>query len=409
MALVAGAAFVAAAQDEARTQETAQVLDRVVTELRTHGVELDADKARTAAIEAIIRTADAQGTIMTTADIEQWSNQQEGLTYCTGLRLTMTNGQPLVTGLAEGSPAEAAGLEAGDLITAIDDTTLAGTDIVFTQGMLCDSEERSVQVTVQKTDGTTNTVAVALAMLQLPGIETAELLPSGLCYIRINGFYAGVGDAVLEQFDAWRSGEHFGLILDLRSANGGDVDSAARISSLFAEANMMLFAFRDTSDQDLAVSKAADTEPLGMPTMVLIDGQTCGAAEVLAASMKRSIRGAMLLGTESRGDPSIREFIDFSPDEKIYVATRRLVTADGTVYSGQAGIVPDVTVAPRASRPVEYEPMPELGEREQLEEEIEDTLLAQRVKGDAVLRRAVDILLGLKALNIRGFRNANAS
>ena len=99
--------------------------------------------------------------------------------------------------------------------------------------------------------------------------------------------------------------------------------------------------------------------------------------------------------------------MDLPDGEHLYLASKRLVVADGTIYNGSEGVKPDLVVAPTAVPATEYEPEPAAeGQKELSSEEKEDKLLRERVRGDETLRRAVDVLLGLKALNIRGVERA---
>ena len=135
-----------------------------------------------------------------------------------------------------------------------------------------------------------------------------------------------------------------------------------------------------------------------MPVMVLIDGNTGGAAEVLAAVLSDSVRGAMLFGRPTRGDFLVRETITLPDEMMIYLTTRRLETGDGTVYTGAKGVYPDVVV----DRETTEATQPRRSMRtEVVDEEIEQEKLYHQIRGDASLRRAVDVLLGLKALGIR--------
>jgi carboxyl-terminal processing protease len=413
LSLFALVGFVAATPHSVWGQQgaeaTAKVFQRVVEALEQHGIKLDQKAAQRAAIDAVVKTADPNGAIVPIEEIDRWEQERAGEFYGIGVSLTMTNGRPRVLALQAEGPAGASGIEVDDIIIRVDDDATEATDIVSVTRLLRGSEKRTLTVSVLKPTGETNVVELTTTLLGVPGLESAEVFPTGLCYARLNGLHPGVGEELLQHINKWREAEHSGLILDLRRANGTDIASAAALSSLFAEESMMLFAFRDADDQDLEVFKAQPTEPLGMPAMVLIDEDTSGSAEVLAASLKRSIRGAMLLGSATRGDPAIREFVEFTPEEKLYVATKRLVTADGTLYLGARGVEPDVNVVPRAIPEPNVAAGLILTPREKLDEEVEDILLGERVKGDAVLRRAVDILLGLKALNIRGFQRSTSS
>jgi len=135
---------------------------------------------------------------------------------------------------------------------------------------------------------------------------------------------------------------------------------------------------------------------------VLVDAQTSGAAEALAAMLVGGGRGVMLIGAATRGDPAVRELVPLPDGGTAYLATRRLVAADGSVYAGREGIQPAIRAGGQPSAP-DYEPPKVPGQPAPSDEEKESLRLRQRVKDDPALRRAVDVLLGLRALNLRGF------
>ena len=202
----------------------------------------------------------------------------------------------------------------------------------------------------------------------------------------------------------WADVKVDGAILDLRGAGGYDVTSVIDVASLVATPGETLFSFRDARDQDIDVYRATDTKSLGLPIMVLVDDGTRGASEVLAASLSGSGRGAMIIGERTAGDPLIREYLPVTTEHVAYLATRRLVVADGTVYAGSESVEPDIVVSPNATF-IEYEPAPPIltDHRSVSETEIATKELREWITGDVPMIRAVDILFGLRALNIHGF------
>jgi carboxyl-terminal processing protease len=385
-------------------------LNRVIEHLRQLGLNFDGATARQAAIQAIIQTADPLGRLLEADEARRIQQAQEGQAYQLGVRLTMTNGTPRIVEVLDHSAGRAADLAADDRLLRVNDVATLRTDLVTASGLLRQPEEAVVNLLVRKASGATNEVSATLRLGPLPVIETAELLTPKIAYLRLNGIFKGSARPVVELLKAWHAEERFGLILDLRGSGGSDLRSVVEISSLFGPASGHLFTLRDLHDQDIESFRAKPSLSLGLPTMVLVDEETTGAAEILAASLKRSVRGAMLLGAPTRGDPGIRELIDLDGRHYLYLATRRLVVEDGTVYDGLAGVLPDIRVTGRAAEEAVYEPelTPSRG-RELIPEELEDRNLRLRLRGDPVLRRAVDILLGLKALDIRGFKYLDSS
>jgi C-terminal processing protease CtpA/Prc len=201
----------------------------------------------------------------------------------------------------------------------------------------------------------------------------------------------------------WAETGRFGVVLDLRGAKGTDLDSVVEIASLLAESEARLFAFKTVAGEETDVKRAHVGSPVNMPVMVLIDAGTAGAPEVLAAVLTDSVRGAMVVGTESFGDPMIREPVELPTGEILYLATRRLVTSGDAAYGERGGVKPDIEIDPGRRALSDYEPELASSERRALlDKELTDRALRDRLRGDEALQRAVDVLLGLKALNIRG-------
>jgi len=229
----------------------------------------------------------------------------------------------------------------------------------------------------------------------------AETWVQGLRYLKLSGLHDDAAKSVSETLCSWATNDFAGLVVDLRSAGGNNLEAVERIAAHFVGRNVVLYALRNGRGEVVETCRAADTDAvlrLTAPVMVLIDGGTGGASETLAAVLKGN-RGVLLLGQRSSGDSGIREVIPFSASNSLYVATRWVTPLSGGLWRTENFGEPDVVIA--ASD--DGSEMPEeprrtglarpLSERARLDEE-----LMRRVRGDSVLARAADILLGLRAL-----------
>ncbi|HBA85470.1 MAG TPA: hypothetical protein DCZ95_15395 [Verrucomicrobia bacterium] len=410
-ALLFSSAYAAAPSQElaGESPEEADRLLKPMTEMveffKRFNLPLEPQRASKAMIEALTRTADPGSRVMTEAEILQMHEQQMGLVYEAPLQFSSTNGLPAITGSAPESAAAKAGLQVGDLIEKIDDhELLSNTAPAEVTRLLRSLEPDPARLMVRRVNEKSREAQLPREERRLPAIDKTEELPVGFCYVKLNGVYEGSGRAVVSLLRGWSESGRFGVVIDLRGAGGADLESVGDIAGLFAESGAVLFSLRDRRDQDLQVVKSAGGSHLGMPTMVLVDRYTTGAAEVLTAALAASVRGAMVLGEPTAGDPMVREIVPLPTGEKLYVTTRKLVMANGKGYNGWEGVVPAVEISEEENALADYEPStPLMGAKELSEEEKEDRQLRERVRGDAALRRAVDVLLGLKALNIRGF------
>lgn len=189
-----------------------------------------------------------------------------------------------------------------------------------------------------------------------------------------------------------------GFILDCRGAGGTNLACVDELAGLFLPPDRFLYAVQDGRGEDLALHSAPRAEHAGIPVLMLIDGGTAGASELLAALFERP-SGVILVGAPTRGDATRREMTLLPDGRYAWLATGRFARPEGGVWS--APIVPHIVVKPGAA-PQKELPLPtnalsrtgrSLGEtaRRHLE-------LFARVRQDPVLARAVDLLLGLKAM-----------
>jgi hypothetical protein len=190
-----------------------------------------------------------------------------------------------------------------------------------------------------------------------------------------------------------------GLIIDCRGAGGTNLAAVDAMASHFAPPGTFLYAVQDSAGEDLEWHEAAPAAPAEIPVFMLVDGRTAGAAELLAAVLARN-RGVMLVGSPTKGDPARREFAPLAGGGVAFLGTGRFVRPDDSTWAG-TGIEPHVrlladngtlaairtNVISRAGKPFDE------GARRHLE-------LFAAVHSDPGLTRAVDLLLGLKALAI---------
>ncbi len=371
-------------------------LDRLLRALASNGIPVRADTPRGPLYECLARTADPAARVLATPDYERLAQERAGRDFGVVFTVTLSNAVPCV---ASPAGAASAGLQAGDRILAIDGTPTTNVTLSDAIALLRGHTETGVTLRVERDDGSTATAVVARALAALPAIELAEAWPRRLGYARVNGFYAGSATAATALVRGWADAGYAGGVLDLRGAGGESIGDTAAFAGLFASPGSVLFSFRDAEENDLGSHKAAGERPLDLPLMVLVDETTHGAAEVFAAAAFDSLGGLLLVGRPTRGDPAIRSGLPLPGELVLYIATRRLVTGNGSVLDGRAGVEPHLAVE-RAAR-ADYEPPPGPDRRTRLEEEDGDRALRDRVRGDAVLQRAVDVLLGLKALNIK--------
>lgn len=367
-------------------------------------------------LDAVIEAIDPEGgAILTKDQALRRQDEEKGVFYGIGCKLRIKDKWPQIIEITSNSPAATAGLGTTNLIVKIGDHSTEGMPMETAIQLLRGGKDEALELTIRADDKTTETRLVKLkrSAIQIPITGTTEIWPQGIGYLKVNGLYTNSGAVIVEQLNSWRDTNCFGTILDIRGADGMDLESVVEIGSLFAHAGNTLFILRDGRNNASAAYQAKAGQPIDKPVMVLIDHATSGAAEVLAGLLS-TCKGAMLIGTPTCGDDRIRDIIPLANDRVLYIATQRIELSKGPAYY-QKGVMPHVRVAPTntaaiapghntsadTGREIDF-----AGEEPDIfsgiaEQERQDRALIKRVGGDTTLRRAVDILLGLKALDFK--------
>ena len=372
----------------------------VISLMKSYDQPIDNQAVRLATINAMVREIDPLGRVISADEFEQMKVSNEGGVQAVGVEVAWSTNESLqVVSVYPETSAEKMGLLAGDIIDVIEDSAATNLTMLQIKKMLRGPIGQTVHLKVIKADGITPEYDVERNLVPITGIDWTEQFPEQIAYIRLNGIYEETGKELVEQLLRWETGEVFGVIMDLRDARGQNLYSILEIGSLFAHAGDLLYVIRDKEDQDIAVCNAVEDGTLSMPVMTLLNTNTCGAAEVLAAVLKGSTRGALLIGQPSAGDFIIREPLKLSSGEYLYITTRKMVVSDGTTYDGTGGVKPDIVTKISTVYGKDYDP----GSHREvtLDEEKEDKWLRERVQGDPILHRAVNLILGLKALDMR--------
>ena len=225
-------------------------------------------------------------------------------------------------------------------------------------------------------------------------LQAVELWAEGLAYLKVGSLTPGSGEQLslpLRTLD-----DRSGVVLDLRGADGVDVGAVVALASPFRCPGEPLFSVEDVRGQALQSCVATSAPSFHAPLMVLTDPETRGAAELLAACL-RGVPGVMLIGSRTGGEARLRDLLPTPDGRFILVAARRLAPADRPSFEA-CGVEPDLVVAVSDPGGRVPDKSPPHG-RTPSAKTVQDHELILRMSHDAVLRRAVDILLGLKALD----------
>lgn len=252
------------------------------------------------------------------------------------------NNRFVITHVYEGSPAETAGLESGDVITAVANTTVNRSNHARLAQSLYGNILTSVEIEFER-DGETKTVEPLLGFA-MPSI--IGRLDGNVGYIRINGFYKNTASEFKAEIEKLTQDGAESFVFDVRGTSEGTVDYAAKTIDVIVPAISGNIAVAKGKDGEVYRDKiyTAESNSVNKPMAVLVNGGTSGAAELFACDL-RDISQAVVIGTKTAGVGTMQELFTLESGGAILLTVALVEPKNGAsaVYDG-TGVEPSVTV-----------------------------------------------------------------
>lgn len=315
---------------------------------------VDDDKLIRGAIDGMLASLDPHSAYLDGSDLQRLETMIDGNYSGLGLSVVQDDGAVKVISPFRGSPADKAGIKAGDFITHLDGRLIYGGELDDAVGQMRGKAGTSIRLTIFRPGREEPfDVSVTRGVIELEPV-TGELKAGNVAVITVNEFSRDVGADVLE---AWRKlhgqagGRVAGLVLDMRSNPGGSLDEAVAMSDLFLDKGQIVSQRGRAKGESISY----DAETVfrgqiagGVPMIVLIDAGSASASEIVAGALKDH-RRAVVMGQRSFGKGSVQTLLPLGRDAALKLTTARYYTPSGhSVQEG--GIKPDIAV-PQLSDP----------------------------------------------------------
>ena len=295
------------------------------------------------AIRGMLSGLDPHSTYL---DAEGYKDLQVGTTGefgGLGIEVGMEDGFVKVISPIDDTPAQRAGIQAGDLIIRLDSKPVkgmtlhqavnimrgkVGTDIVLT--IVRDGEDKPLEITI-----TRDTIKVQSVK--------GRILEDGYGYIRISQFQSHTGENLAKQIGKLREeskGKISGLILDLRNNPGGVLNAAVEVSDAFLEKGLIVYTQGRVPDSELKFSATPNELIDGAPMVVLVNGGSASASEIVAGALQDHKR-AIIMGSQTFGKGSVQTILPLKNNTALKLTTARYYTPSGRSIQA-SGIVPDI-------------------------------------------------------------------
>jgi len=263
-----------------------------------------------------------------------------------GIEVTMENGFIKVVSPIDDTPAQKAGLKAGDLIVKLDDKPVKGMSLGDAVKMMRGEPGSKILLTVVREGAETPLkFTIARDIIKVKSVKN-KMLDKGYGYVRISSFQSGTGDNLEESLAALKkenAGILKGLVLDLRNNPGGVLDAAVKVSDAFLTKGLIVYTEGRIENSEMRFNAAPDDLIDGAPIVVLINAGSASASEIVAGALQDHKR-AIIMGEKSFGKGSVQTILPTTNGAAIKLTTARYFTPSGRSIQAE-GIEPDIGLA----------------------------------------------------------------
>jgi carboxyl-terminal processing protease len=274
--------------------------------------------------------------------LQQERHISKGLLEGIGAEVQMKNNQLVIVAPIDGSPAQRSGLKPGDIILKVDGEDVGGLPLEQAVGLILGPAGSSVNLTIFN-PGTGRTINLTLvrARITLHNVKWQRLPGTTTAHVRIATFSKGVSKDLRKALADIQEKKLTGLILDLRNDPGGLFDEAVETASQFLSSGNVLLE-KNARGEVTPVAVQSEGAAIPLPIVVLINGGTASAAEIVAGALQDAHR-ATLVGEETFGTGTVLEPFTLSDGSALLLATKEWLTPAGHVI-WHKGISPNVFV-----------------------------------------------------------------
>ncbi len=327
--------------------------------------DVDDHRLMQAAISGLLAGLDPHSEYLGKQQLEDLTEDTTGSYAGLGIEVLQVEGSLRVIAPIDDSPAERAGIKAGDTIVRIDGKALQSDDLEAAIASLRGKPGTPITLSVLHEKQTVPVdVPLKREVIRVASVR-GRLLEPGYAYLRIAQFQAETGAQLrrrIERLAADNKAPLRGVVLDLRSNPGGLLTAAVEVGDQFLDSGLIVSTHGRVKESDLSFRATPGDLLDGAPMVVLVDNGTASAAEIVAGALKDNHRG-LLMGRRTFGKGSVQTVLPLDAEHAVKLTTARYFTPNGTSIQA-AGIQPDIALADFALSQRESEPTPAFGERD---------------------------------------------
>ena len=298
------------------------------------------------AIKGMLSNLDPHSAYLGPEDFAELQESTSGEFGGLGIEVGSEDGNIKIVSPIDDTPASKAGIQAGDFIVKINGQPTRGLSMTEAVDKMRGKIGQKITLTLVRNGGTPFDVTLTRANIQVKSVK-AQLLEDGYGYIRITQFQVKTGEEVASALSKLRrengNKRLKGIILDLRNNPGGVLQSAVEVVDHFITKGLIVYTKGRIANSELRFSATGKDLSENVPLVVLINGGSASASEIVAGALQDQKRG-VVMGTTSFGKGSVQTVLPLNNDRALKITTALYFTPNGRSIQAQ-GIVPDIEVS----------------------------------------------------------------
>lgn len=362
--LTTGVFAVKQAPSETLPLKDLQAFVEILNRVKSDYVEPVADdKLLENAVRGMLAGLDPHSSYLDKEEFKDMNTATTGKFGGLGIEVQMKDGLVFVVSPIDDTPAFKAGIQAGDYIAKIGEDPVRGLTLKEAVDKMRGEPGSKVTLTVLRKEADKPLVF----NLKRESINVAsargKMIEPGYGYLRVSQFTTTTGKLMLDELKkVKKEGELRGLILDLRNNPGGVLNAAVDVSDAFIEKGQIVSIKGRDNDSNRVFNATSGDELAGRPIVVLVNGGSASAAEIVAGALQDTKR-AVIVGTKTFGKGSVQTILPLANQAAIKITTARYYTPSGRSIQAE-GIEPDISFQQVKVSKAEADPFESVREKE---------------------------------------------
>ena len=358
----------------------AEALDAVQDDYVDQGA-VDTKKQTYGAIEGMLKTLGDEGhtRFLTPEERKQNTRSLSGVYEGIGIEIESKGDKVVVVAPIEGSPADRAGFEPGDVLISVNGKSVRGAEISEVVNKVRGPQGTDVEVIVLRGQQERK-FDLKRDEINSPAVSWAMIPETDIAYVLLSSFTDDSAGDLREAFDKARAAGARRFVLDLRNNPGGRLDQAVQMAGYFLEPGSVIYIRKDASDEREEIKVEGDPESTDAPLVVLVNEGSASSSEILAGALRDNDR-APVIGETTFGTGTVLSEFVLRDGSSILLGVAEWLTPDGD-FIRDTGITPDVKVSlEKGTEPLAPDALRGLSREEALEKDAQLRAAYEKLKG----------------------------